>query len=1452
MDSTANYVGAGQYSAAAFTINTTGYVCTGEDSNAYQTNELWAYSPLLNQWTKKANYLGSKREGATAFVIGNRGFVGTGTDTAFNINKDFWEYNPITDSWLRILDYGGTTGIYAAAGFSCGNSGYVATGYDAFYNPLTALWKFSFDSTKCLQPRFTSISQTIYNGQSFNFNGTILTNPGLYYDTLLTFLGCDSLVTLNLYVIYSSNLCAQNIGFEQNNLSNWTSYIGTNDSVHNNVFHFTQTTPIINRQAITPSQFNGSSANGLDPYGNFPVICPLSKSGSYSLKLGNDLIYDSCERVQMKIQIPAASSSYPLSFYYATVQNDAGALSHGATISPMFRADIIDSITGLPIDSFISNYANNNAGYQTSTVLSWFGSDTVYFKPWSGYTFNINNKNGKTIYLNFTTSDCTNGGHFGYAYIDVPTHCALPLITQHYCSGDTVALLIAPNGYTTYNWYDSSFTNLLGTTDTINAINASNNQLIKLIASNGSSTDTLQVRLAAIPKSFKTLSATICNHHSYLFGGKYFNATGTYADTLTNFLGCDSIITLQLVVDTTCKFRVNAGADISLCPTDGGITSTSIVFPNTIAVTNGIGSRNSYSLYIDAVNRFSSSAETFRDFDSTIAAGGYFLTHSSSYVATHWGDSINIIVTVIDSMGYMTSDTVLARIQPNKFCNQTLHNDYVTTSKNKPLLINLTANDVNVPLTISASPLYFDFPAPPMNGWMGTSSFDTTAVYLQYYPHQNYVGTDSFFYVANDSDAFVYNIQGLKKDTAWVHITVNPTPHLSGNNQTLCNGNSATIGTLTCNDIQPTTHYGGGIENLYTQTPNGYRWYQNTIGNPVINAISLNCNGQLQVSPIITTLYISAYDLLNQNVTIYDSVWVFVNSSFDTIYKTACNNYFFHHQTLTQSGVYYDTLTNYLGCDSFITLHLNLKSSSSAFTQTICSNNSYFFNGNFLNSSGTYYDTLINAAGCDSIVTLHLKVNNPTTSTIIGGICNGNSYNFHGKILNVAGTYYDTIQNYHHCDSIIKLNLKVGSPSAHTIHQSICAGGSVVFNGHTITTAGIYKDTLVNHLGCDSMLTLNLTIGTASSHTFNTNICSGSSVLFNGHLLGLPGLYYDTLVNYMGCDSFLTMNLIVNYPSVSNTNATICLGTTYVWNGNTYSNAGSYTIHLNNYVGCDSAATLNLVTGSPVTPTFSIAALQTAICQGDPVNLLFNYINGGTTPTFVIKVNGNILNTLSGALLGTTINGLINGDVITVTFTSNAPCVTTSSITSKPITISVLQKINPTVSITANPGTMINYGANMSFTATITNGGIAPVYDFYVNNKIAQSSLNNIYVTDSIRNNDQVYCILNGNYSCIASTNIVHSNTITMNVIGGSTGVENIAIAEQMNIVPNPCSTCEVVINTAVATGNLIITDLLGRTITAQFEKTAKGYLINLPNASAGVYFIRNNKTGQVVKFVKE
>jgi len=62
------------------------------------------------------------------------------------------------------------------------------------------------------------------------------------------------------------------------------------------------------------------------------------------------------------------------------------------------------------------------------------------------------------------------------------------------------------------------------------------------------------------------------------------------------------------------------------------------------------------------------------------------------------------------------------------------------------------------------------------------------------------------------------------------------------------------------------------------------------------------------------------------------------------------------------------------------------------------------------------------------------------------------------------------------CDSIITLNLTVNQPSASTISQTICAPNSYTFDGQTLTTSGTYMDTLTNASGCDSIVTLNLTV----------------------------------------------------------------------------------------------------------------------------------------------------------------------------------------------------------------------------------------------------------------------------------------------------------------------------------------------------------------------------------------
>jgi surface protein len=103
-----------------------------------------------------------------------------------------------------------------------------------------------------------------------------------------------------------------------------------------------------------------------------------------------------------------------------------------------------------------------------------------------------------------------------------------------------------------------------------------------------------------------------------------------------------------------------------------------------------------------------------------------------------------------------------------------------------------------------------------------------------------------------------------------------------------------------------------------------------------------------------------------------------------TLNANACPNYFFNGQTISTTGVYYDTLTNANGCDSIVTLNLTIVGTvTSNQSQTAC--NAYFFNGQTLTSNGVYLDTLINTGGCDSIITLNLIINQVDNSTTLNG-----------------------------------------------------------------------------------------------------------------------------------------------------------------------------------------------------------------------------------------------------------------------------------------------------------------------------------------------------------------------------------------------------------------------------------------------------------------------------------
>ena len=173
-----------------------------------------------------------------------------------------------------------------------------------------------------------------------------------------------------------------------------------------------------------------------------------------------------------------------------------------------------------------------------------------------------------------------------------------------------------------------------------------------------------------------------------------------------------------------------------------------------------------------------------------------------------------------------------------------------------------------------------------------------------------------------------------------------------------------------------------------------------------------------------------------------------------------------------------------MGCDSVVTLDLTINySSTGTDVQTACDSFTWIDGNTYTASNNTATDTLVNAAGCDSVVTLDLTILNSTSGVDTHTACDsftwidGNTYTASNN------TATDTLVHAMGCDSVVTLDLTINYSSTGTDVQTAC-GSFTWIDGNTYTASNnTATDTLVNALGCDSVVTLNLTINYSSTGT---------------------------------------------------------------------------------------------------------------------------------------------------------------------------------------------------------------------------------------------------------------------------------------------------------------------------------------------------------------------------------
>ena len=247
--------------------------------------------------------------------------------------------------------------------------------------------------------------------------------------------------------------CPSNIDFEQGNFTNWQCYLGrTYSSGNNNVIDLKPSAPTANRQEIISADSNGTIP--LDGYGGFPKLCPYG--GKYSVKLGNTDINAEAEGVSYTFTVPSTEDTFSFTYFYAVVFQDP---QHAPEDQPRFFVSAYETSTGNLINCASYNYVSSGVlpGFKHSKI-----DNSVLYKEWSPVSIQFVNLANKKVTLVFKTADCTQGGHFGYAYLDVGSGCSNILATAPYCKETNSLLLNAPYGFQYYTWYNEDYTKILG------------------------------------------------------------------------------------------------------------------------------------------------------------------------------------------------------------------------------------------------------------------------------------------------------------------------------------------------------------------------------------------------------------------------------------------------------------------------------------------------------------------------------------------------------------------------------------------------------------------------------------------------------------------------------------------------------------------------------------------------------------------------------------------------------------------------------------------------------------------------------------------------------------------------------------------------------------------------------------------------------------------------------
>ena len=332
---------------------------------------------------------------------------------------------------------------------------------------------------------------------------------------------------------------------------------------------------------------------------------------------------------------------------------------------------------------------------------------------------------------------------------------------------------------------------------------------------------------------------------------------------------------------------------------------------------------------------------------------------------------------------------------------------------------------------------------------------------------------------------------------------------------------------------------------------------------------------------------------------------------------------------------------------------------------------------------------------------------------------------------------------------------------------------SPTFTSNSLTNGQVVSCVMISNLSCASPATITSNLITV---TINANVTSAASItITSGVNPSCAGQQITFTANPTNGGSNPNYQWKVNGNNIGTNSPT--------FTSNSLTNGEVVSCVMTSNLSCASPATItsNLITvtiNANVTPAASIAITSgvNPSCAGQQITFTANPTNGGSNPIYQWKVNGNNVGSNSATYAS---NTLTNGQVVSCVMISDLSCANPATVTSNPITININTNVTPAASIAITSGVNPSCaGQSITLTATPTNGGSSPLYQWKVNGSNVGTN-SPTFTSNSLTNGQVVNCVMTSTLTC-SNPATATSNNISIAV--------NPAVAPAISISQTSCN----------------------------------------------------------------